>query len=258
MKPDDLYGLPLEQFTEQRNALAKQLRGAGQRDDAAGVSKLRKPSVAAWAVNQLVRTQRRDIDALFKAGDALQKAQADLLAKRGDPAALREAADAERAALDRLTAAARGLLSADGHELTPARLEQVSESLHAAALDEDARSQVRGGRLVRELRHVGLGALGPVDAPEPRASRRPPRAAKRGRVADDRAAELKAARQAEANARRRADRAARELEAAEQRRDRATERLREAEEALAAAREQAGQTAKALGKAERAVGKLER
>jgi hypothetical protein len=50
------------------------------------VAKLRKPSVAAWAVNQLVRTQGRAIGELFDAGDALQRAQSDLLAGRGDAA----------------------------------------------------------------------------------------------------------------------------------------------------------------------------
>ena len=67
--PDDLYGLPLDRFTDERNALAKRLRQEGRRDEAAGVSKLRKPSLAAWAVNQLVRTQKREVSGLFKAGD---------------------------------------------------------------------------------------------------------------------------------------------------------------------------------------------
>src|SRR5579884_3410269 len=191
MDPHDLYGLPLEQFTSQRNALAKQLRRDGRREDAAEVAKLRKPSVAAWAVNQLVRTQRSQLASLFRAGDQLQKAQASLLTKRGNPGALREAVDAERAVVEALTKKARGLLNSDGHELTPARLEQVSETLHAAALDRDARAQVQDGCLDRELRHIGLGSPGP------------PAPSRRGR-GDDRGARLKAARKTEADARRRA------------------------------------------------------
>jgi len=139
-EPSHLYGLPLERFTDERNALAKRLRQDGRREEGAEVAKLRKPSVAAWAVNQLVRTQKRDVDALLAAGDALQKAQDDVLGGRADAGALRRAADAERAALDALTAAARGLLSSEGHELAPAKLEQVSETLHAAAIDEQARN----------------------------------------------------------------------------------------------------------------------
>jgi hypothetical protein len=200
MDPGDLYGLPLERFTEERNALAKELRRRGRGDETADVSKLRKPSVAAWAVNQLVRTQRRDLDALLSAGDALQAAQAELLAGRSDPGSLRKAVDAQRGALARLTEKARGLLSADGHELTPARLEQVRETLEAAALDPGARASVSDGCLERELRHVGLGPLtgGPV-----RLSRKP--------KADPRATV-----KARADARRRLERAERELGEAEE------------------------------------------
>jgi hypothetical protein len=52
MEPRDLYGLPLDRFTEERNSLAKQLRQDGARDQAAAVAKFRKPSAAAWAVNR--------------------------------------------------------------------------------------------------------------------------------------------------------------------------------------------------------------
>jgi hypothetical protein len=45
---DQLYQLPLEEFTSARNALAKD---AGA--DAARVRALTKPPIAAWAVNQL-------------------------------------------------------------------------------------------------------------------------------------------------------------------------------------------------------------
>lgn len=252
MDPRDLYGLPLEQFTEQRNALAKELRSEQRRDEAQEVSKLRKPSVAAWAVNQLVRTQRAEVAALFKAGDALQKTQADLLAQRAKPEALRRAATAERAAVEQLIEKARGLLSSEGHELTPARLEQVSETLHAAALDEDARAHVQGACLERELRHVGLGALSlgageaPAREPKPRMSGKTETAAKSEREA----AQLKQARRAERDARRDLDRATRALQAAEQRRDRAAAQLSEAERAAEEARDQATAAAAALQSAE--------
>ncbi len=264
MEPRDLYGLPLERFTEERNALAKALRKEGRRDQAAAVSKLRKPSVAAWAVNQLVRTQGREIAALFDAGDALQQAQADLLAKSGDADSLRRARDDERVALERLMEKARGLLSSEGHELTPARIEQVSETLHAAALDEDARAQARDGRLDRELRHIGLGAAAGAPTPPSGRGTKPRREPARGRASREnqdrdrakeaeRATRLKAARTAEAGARRRADRAGRGLEAAEARRDRASEALRDAEEALGAARELADEAARALQEAQQVL-----
>ena len=58
--PEDLYGLPLSRFIPERDALVKALRSEKRRDDAAAAARMRKPSVAAWAVNQLVRTQAQD------------------------------------------------------------------------------------------------------------------------------------------------------------------------------------------------------
>jgi GNAT superfamily N-acetyltransferase len=156
---NDLYGLPLDRFVAERDGLAEELRRRGDREQATHVSGLRKPSVAAWAVNQLVRTQSRAVAELFEAGDALQAAQAQLVAGAGGGDALREARAREREGVNELGATARGLLSGDGHELSSATLERVAETLHAAALKTSVRDQVAGGCLVRELRHVGLGEV---------------------------------------------------------------------------------------------------
>src|SRR4051794_23917258 len=187
---DDLYGLPLEQFVPERAALGKALRAQGNRDEAARVAKLPRPSVAAWAVNQLVRTQRAAVDELFEAGDAVIEAQSALVSGSGDAVAMREAAQRERAAVDDLVATARGLLGSSGNELSQTMLDRISDTLNAAALDEDARAQVRDGRLVRELRHVGFaGAFGtPAPAPPASAARGPraPAARKPARPGPDR------------------------------------------------------------------------
>jgi hypothetical protein len=277
MDADDLYGLPLERFVAERTALAKTLRSHDRREDAARVAKLAKPSVAAWAVNQLVRTQKSAVANLFDAGDELARAQAEVISGRGDARRLRDAASRERAAVSALTEAARGLLSSEGHGLTQITLERVSETLHAAALEPLARAQVKDGCLTRELRHVGLGdsatagvpatvpgrptaradqravlpsASTPAGAAEPDAgaSRRAAERAER-----ERAKRLQSARRAEADARRASERAARELEAARERRDRAAEELSEAEVALKAARDHAQQTELAQRRAKRAL-----
>ncbi len=263
---DDLYGLPFDEFVPARNALARELRNAGKRDEATEVAALRKPSVAAWAVDQLVRTQRKGVSELFDAGDALRAAQGDVLAGRGDGQSLRAAVDRERAAVDALAAAARGLLTSEGQELSPTIIERVADTLHAAALDDEAREQVREGRLERELRHVGLGVLGapPTGAPAPKrkpgagaketpgagakekpsagakkpvADRAAERAAReqRERAERERAEARAAARAAEREARRRAEHAERAHRVAAERRDRAAEALREADAELDAA-----------------------
>jgi hypothetical protein len=249
---DDLYGLPFDEFVPARNALARELRKGGKRDEAAEVAALRKPSVAAWAVDQLVRTQRKAVSELFDAGDALRAAQDDVLAGRGDGQTLRAAVERERSAVDALTASARGLLTADGHELSPTIIGRVADTLHAAALDDDAREQVREGRLERELRHIGLGALGAAPAgarARPAPNKTKPDAAAKRSAERSRAA----ARAAEREARRRVDHAERAHRVAADRRDRAAEALRESESQLAAAETELAEAQEALREAETAT-----
>jgi hypothetical protein len=275
---DDLYGLPLDQFVPERTVLVRELRKAGDRDRASEVAALRKPSVAAWAVNQLVRTQRKPVAALLKAGDALRVAQDDVLAGRGDGRSLRAAVERERAAVDALTEAARGLLSSGGDELSETMIERVSDTLHAAALDDDARAQVSEGRLERELQHVGLGGFGALGGgpPAPRTDKRAPKqsatknsgtdekkkAGERERTAREEAKVREEARRAarvtEREARRRAERAERAQLVAGERRDRAAEALREAQADLEAADAALGEARAELRAAEAASQDLAR
>jgi hypothetical protein len=222
MDADELYGLPLERFVAERGALARSLRAEGRREEAAALTALRKPSVAAWAVNQLVRTQGAAVAELFEAGDALRKAHERVLSGRGEGGTLRAALERERAAVETLIGAARGLLSTNGHELSEAVIERVADTLHAAALDDDARKEVQRATLVRELRHVGLGLAGGTPAARPARRRAPNEKAKARRQAQA----------TESGARRRAERAARAAQEAQVRRDRALDALQAAEEAL--------------------------
>jgi hypothetical protein len=193
-----------------------------------------------------VRTQAKSVDELFACGDELTDTQAEVLGGRQDAAALREAAEHERAAVDKLTDLARGLLTADGQELSSTVIDRVADTLHAAALDGDARAAVSEGTLVRELRHVGLGG-GVFAAPSPAKSKRgakptpaPAAAPKRQPAprADPKTADRartesrRAARIAEADARREADRAARALKIAQERHERAAQALEEAQQSL--------------------------
>ncbi len=234
---DDLYGMALERFVPERTALARELRSAGRREEAAEVAALRKPSVAAWAVNQLVRTQGKAVEELFEAGDALRAAHDDVLAGQGDAESLRQAAARSRATVDALTKTARGLLTSQGHELGPTIIERVSDTLNAAALDDDAREQVRDGRLERELRHIGLG-MSTGAAPRPSAKAKTPAAKAKtpSAKANTSSAKARAAeRAAEREARRRLERATRAAGSARERRDKAAQALEEAEAQLQAA-----------------------
>jgi hypothetical protein len=253
--PHELYGLSLDEFIPARAALVKSLRTEDQRDEAERASKLRKPSVAAWAVNQLVRTEPRDIASLFEAGDALQAAQAELLGKRGDAKSLQAAVAREREAVSRLVERAHGLLESQGQPPSQTILDRVSQTLEAAALDEHARGQVEAGCLERELQHIGLGSgsfsaqparparAGQAKSTKARGSEESSSRAVQKRRERERAERMKADLKAEQDARRIADRADRELSQAQQRRDEAANALAEAEDRLVQARDRAERAA---------------
>ncbi|MDQ4005357.1 MAG: hypothetical protein M3135_03525, partial [Actinomycetota bacterium] len=69
---DELYDLRPEEFTAARDGLVRSLKDAGDGDAAAEVKKLRRPTVVAWALNQLVRRHRRRVEELIAAGEALR------------------------------------------------------------------------------------------------------------------------------------------------------------------------------------------
>src|SRR5262249_31414047 len=89
----------------------------------------------------------------------------DLLAGKGDAAALRAATENERTAVDDLMDAARGLLTGEGRDLGETTLERVRDTLHAAAIDPEAREDVAAGRAEGEKARAGLGAFGGAVAP---------------------------------------------------------------------------------------------
>ena len=218
---DRLYGLPLEDFTAERDALARRMRREGRREAAERVRGLRKPTVAAWAVNQVMRTQPGAARALLEAGERLRQAHAGLAAGQADADELRRAAEAERAAVADLAEAAQGLLTAQGRPLSAETLDRVRETLHAASVDDDARADVTAARVSRERRAVALDGLAPMAAteegaraPDERPRRRTPTRARapakargaRQAARDQRRAlrdELKALREQEAALRRR-------------------------------------------------------
>src|SRR4051794_31373093 len=111
----DLYGLPLDEFTAARDAEAKRLRAGGDAEAAKETKALRKPSRAAWAINQAVRAEPGAMQALIDAGERLSRAQdAALAGKRRGGDDLRAAIAAQGEAVERLADAA-------GRELGTAR-----------------------------------------------------------------------------------------------------------------------------------------
>jgi hypothetical protein len=223
-KIDELYGLPLEEFTKARSELARELRSRGERESAQSVDALRKPTTAAWAVNQVMRTQRADARTLLDAGKRLRKAHEDVARGKANAGDLRDAAEAERVAVRRLSNAARGLVNASGRGVSESILERVTQTLHALSTDSEARAQASVGRLSKERRPSGAGLFAAAGAG---ASAARPRAASRRGPSE---AQVRQARERL----RRAQQEAREARAARTRAARATSR---AEQALVRARE---------------------
>ena len=111
---------------------------------------------------------------LLTAGERLRKAHEELLVG-GSPEALQQGRDGERRAIAELTGAARALLEDAGHPASEATLERVSETLHAAVVDEGLGGRVREGRLDKEeqVTGFGFGNLQAVPSPEAGGARDP-------------------------------------------------------------------------------------
>lgn len=146
---DRLYELPLGEFVAARNALTNAVRAGGDRDAAAAVAALRKPSVTAWALNQVARQHRDEVDVLVDAIEALRTASAGAVSGRGS-APMREARDAERDAVRGLVERARLILESGGHAASEAQLLKIGDALRAAAGSEAGREALRAGRLTEE------------------------------------------------------------------------------------------------------------
>lgn len=246
---DALYTLPSDEFVAARDALAKRLRADKRREEAAAVKALRRPSIAAWAVNQAVRSDSAALRELLDAGAVLRTAHEALMAGSGGPDDVRAASERER---DAVRALARAAAAALGPAATQATTEKVRETLHAAAADEALRERLEQGRLEREASGgvAGWPAVAEVAAPAPRkpaakpaakqrapAAKRPDRAAERREEASRRAREAaEQAQDAAEQAERAAARAAEALEAAEQASSSARERLEAADADERAAR----------------------
>jgi hypothetical protein len=248
---DELYGLPPSAFREARDERAGQARAAGDRDLADAISKLRRPTVSAWLVNQLAREVPGQVDELLEVGGSLREAQQALAGDR-----LRELSTQRRQLVTALVQEARRLAERAGQAFGAQAEREVRDTLEAALADPAAGEAVHSGRLATALSYAGVGASIDVDGaiavwPEPeqpaqprrraapagdreREARRPAASQRRAREAGtakgdrrEAAAAERARREAEA-----AERAQREAEAAERNRQDAAEDAREAQASL--------------------------
>ena len=140
---DALFRGPRERFVAERNAAAKRLKAAGQAEAAAALRGLPKPSVSAWAVNQLWWTARAEVDALLDAG----RRQARALQSGAGPAEQAAATQAKRRALQALEEAVTTVLHQAGHVPGASTLRRISTTLEALAAHAAHADGPRIGRL---------------------------------------------------------------------------------------------------------------
>jgi hypothetical protein len=148
---DALYALPADAFTDARNASA---RDCGDKELAARVKKLKKPSVAAWAVNLLVRRESDQIDSVLELADSLRAAAEAL-----DGDELRALTRQRRQLTSALASSARSLAKEAGVRLTGPVVDQIEGMLNAAMLDPVAAQVVRTGRVLTAFSSTGVSEL---------------------------------------------------------------------------------------------------
>jgi DNA repair exonuclease SbcCD ATPase subunit len=169
-----LYGEAPSGFIAARNARAAEAKTSGDRELAAGIRSLAKPSVAAWAVNALVRHRPGDVQPLLELGERMRDAT-----DSGDRDAVRQLGRERQQLLAAAASAARALGDELGVPVSDAAAVEVQQTLQAAVVDPAATAAVRTGLLVRTFSSTGVdpveldgavalagaGAVEPVAAP---------------------------------------------------------------------------------------------
>lgn len=207
---DELFALPPDAFTVARDALVTELRAAGDRDGANRVKGLRKPTMAAWALNQLARRDASGLERLRQAGEELARAQRRVVSGL-DPAALRTAQQRRWQVTAGLLAQALEVLREAGVPPDP-HTDAVRGGLDAAALDAELGEAVAEGRLSRPPQAPsGFAGLSGLTAVPSETAEPEPDHAEAG--ADERLAEARLAEARLAEARQQRDAAASDLRA---------------------------------------------
>jgi hypothetical protein len=149
----ELYGLEPERFTAARNQVAKTARDAGEEAASAAIMAMRKPTLAAWLANQLVRTDPEGVHTLTELGEDLRQTYLS-----ADAVRRRELTRLRHELVSGLVRTARER-AAGGRRVTAQTAERLTETLDAALVDPGAAQLLRTGQLTSALRHVGFGVV---------------------------------------------------------------------------------------------------
>ncbi|WMD06159.1 hypothetical protein [Streptomyces sp. FXY-T5] len=165
---DELYALRPEEFTAARASAMASARTAGDRELAERIRTLRKPSLAAWVSNLLVRSSPGEVEPLLRLGEGLRQAHRDL-----DGTQLRELSRRQHALIRALSLQARQLAKEAGHPIGESVQREVENTLHAVLADPEAARAWAGGRLAKPL-SATVGFPATAEGARPRRPEPPP------------------------------------------------------------------------------------
>lgn len=153
---EELYAGPVDAFVARRTALATEVADAHDKATGQRVTRLRKPSTAAWAVNLLVRREAEQIEQVLGLAESLRAAAAAL-----DGAELRALTKQRRQVTTALATTARRRAAQAGTRLSESVVDQVEGVLTAAMLDPVAAQVVRTGRVLTAFTATGVSQVDP-------------------------------------------------------------------------------------------------
>ena len=160
MAADELYSVLPAEFIAARDARAKEVRSSGDEPLYRQIKKLRRPSVAAWLVNVLARSDE-GFEEFSDLSRRLRDAQTHL-----DAPTMKELGQERTRVVAELVERAVALAkNADPEYRDTATVrDQVTSTLTAAVADPTAEAAVTSGRLVSPLSYAGFGEVDLTDA----------------------------------------------------------------------------------------------
>ena len=154
-----LYAVPPEEFMAERKRLVAAAKADSDPAVAKEIGTLRKPSLAAWAVNLLAREAPDLVDGLADLGGRMRAAQGRL-----DTDTLTSLRPERDQLLEEVVRTTVRLVADAGRTCSAAAQQDVRATAIAALADEQAMTAMASGQLARPLSYSGFGEVDLAEA----------------------------------------------------------------------------------------------
>lgn len=161
---DELYATPPPDFVSRREELASEAKADGRVEGARQIRAARRPTLAAWAANLLLRSEPAESQRFLELGRALREAYRTL-----DADGIKELSDQRSSIVSALSRQAAALAREAGHRLSGTAQQDVVSTLRAVLADQDAADRWAAGRLESALTPPAdflAGTAAPAEAPQ--------------------------------------------------------------------------------------------